>query len=357
MKIKTNIYLNIKSLFIYNMSKILTAGMKRRATYESLVRDTILEPKDKIKLPNREASILRRTQQLSRYDDDDFLGLETINEKINKERIQQIELLKLIAQKPMGTMLVERARQSEVKSYDIGSDVQYDEDADDAYNDIYDEVRKNSEDNIRDIIEQSLGDIHDKSVITATLSAFKSGLNETDTPQEIPQEIEQSSVSRKVARNLGPEFETSNSKFIEDLTRQTPGTSSKDTPGASSSSKDVPIGFSDKLPPKDIKNLQIDMVVRRLQAAVNHYLVAIKNNKKLLKENKEITIMELENIKIPEEVLKQILDEINKYTTEEDKAKKKKIAADLKTMYIEPSIWENLIPIKPRTTTVPVKSK
>ena len=93
------------------MSKILTAGMKRRATYESLVRDTILEPKDKIKLPNREATILRRTQQLSRYDDDDFLGLETLNEKINKERIQHLELLKLVAQKPDATMSLERARQ------------------------------------------------------------------------------------------------------------------------------------------------------------------------------------------------------------------------------------------------------
>ncbi len=48
--------------------------MKRRATYETLVRDTILNPKDKINLPDREATLLRNTQQLSRYDDDDFLG-------------------------------------------------------------------------------------------------------------------------------------------------------------------------------------------------------------------------------------------------------------------------------------------
>jgi len=43
------------------MSKIFTADMKRRATYETLVRDTILEPKDKINLPDREATLLRNT--------------------------------------------------------------------------------------------------------------------------------------------------------------------------------------------------------------------------------------------------------------------------------------------------------
>ena len=64
------------------MSKIFTADMKRRATYETLVRDTILEPKDKINLPDREATLLRNTQQLSKYDDDDFLDLNKDNEKM-----------------------------------------------------------------------------------------------------------------------------------------------------------------------------------------------------------------------------------------------------------------------------------
>ena len=95
------------------MSKIFTADMKRRATYETRVRDTILEPKDKINLPDREATLLRNTQQLSRYDDDDFLGLEKDNERITKERIQQIEITKLVAESPMKTITVERATQAE----------------------------------------------------------------------------------------------------------------------------------------------------------------------------------------------------------------------------------------------------
>ena len=49
--------------------KLNKAQMHQRPTYETLVRDTILEPKDKIAFPDRTATILRKTQQLTRYDD------------------------------------------------------------------------------------------------------------------------------------------------------------------------------------------------------------------------------------------------------------------------------------------------
>ena len=97
------------------MSKIFTADMKRRATYETLVRDTILNPKDKINLPDREATLLRNTQQLSRYDDDDFLGLEKDNNQITKERIQQIEITKLVSDTHTKTITVEKAMQEQPK--------------------------------------------------------------------------------------------------------------------------------------------------------------------------------------------------------------------------------------------------
>ena len=66
------------------MSKLNKAQMHKRPTYETLVKDTILEPKDKIALPDRTATILRKTQQLSRYDDSEFLDLEKDNENIAK---------------------------------------------------------------------------------------------------------------------------------------------------------------------------------------------------------------------------------------------------------------------------------
>ena len=69
--------------------KLNKAQMHKRPTYETLVKDTILEPKDKIALPDRAATILRKTQQLTRYDDAEFLDLEKDNEQIAKEKAQQ----------------------------------------------------------------------------------------------------------------------------------------------------------------------------------------------------------------------------------------------------------------------------
>ena len=40
--------------------KLNKAQMHQRPTYETLVKDTILEPKDKIALPDRAATILRK---------------------------------------------------------------------------------------------------------------------------------------------------------------------------------------------------------------------------------------------------------------------------------------------------------
>ena len=74
------------------MSKLLKSQLKQRPTYETLVKDTILEPKDKIALPDRQATILRKTQQLSRYDDFEFIDLEKDHEKIAKEQAQQMNV-------------------------------------------------------------------------------------------------------------------------------------------------------------------------------------------------------------------------------------------------------------------------
>ena len=67
------------------MTKLLKAELHTRPTYETLVRDTILNPKDKIALPDRQAT---NTQQLCRYDEADFLDLEKDNENIAKAKAQ-----------------------------------------------------------------------------------------------------------------------------------------------------------------------------------------------------------------------------------------------------------------------------
>ena len=91
------------------MSKLFKAQMHERPTYETLVKYTILEPKDKIALPDRSATILRRTQQLSRYDDAEFLDLEKDQENISKDQAQQIRIRASIGADPGGSIAEERA--------------------------------------------------------------------------------------------------------------------------------------------------------------------------------------------------------------------------------------------------------
>ena len=68
------------------MAKLFKAQMHQRATYEELLQDTVLNPKDKINLPNRRATQLRSTQQLSQWDDSDFLGLQKQSDDIMREK-------------------------------------------------------------------------------------------------------------------------------------------------------------------------------------------------------------------------------------------------------------------------------
>jgi hypothetical protein len=56
-------------LYTMNFNK---AVMHRVPTYNELIRDTIIAPKDRIAVPDRMATQLRNTPQLTRFDDDRF---------------------------------------------------------------------------------------------------------------------------------------------------------------------------------------------------------------------------------------------------------------------------------------------
>ena len=86
------------------MTKLLKAELRTRPTYETLVKDTILNPKDKIALPDRAATILRKTQQLTRYDEAEFLDLEKDNENIAKEKAQQANIQSSVGGAPDGSI-------------------------------------------------------------------------------------------------------------------------------------------------------------------------------------------------------------------------------------------------------------
>ena len=67
------------------MVSLAKQAMRQRSTYESLVRDTILNPRDKINLPNRTATLLRSTQKLNQFDEESFLDLDEENKRIAAE--------------------------------------------------------------------------------------------------------------------------------------------------------------------------------------------------------------------------------------------------------------------------------
>ena len=50
--------------------------MHKRPSYNEIAHDALFNAEDKIKLPNREATLLRNSQKLTMYDDPAFLDLE-----------------------------------------------------------------------------------------------------------------------------------------------------------------------------------------------------------------------------------------------------------------------------------------
>jgi hypothetical protein len=50
--------------------------MHKRPSYNEIAHDAMFNQEDKIKLPNREATLLRNSQKLTLYDDPAFIDLE-----------------------------------------------------------------------------------------------------------------------------------------------------------------------------------------------------------------------------------------------------------------------------------------
>ena len=94
------------------MTKLVSfqkSTMHPRPSYEELLHDTVLEPKDRIALPNRRAMQLRNTQQLSMWDDPTFLDLDTQAKNVTINQLHHNEVNNIIQQSPDKTQAEERA--------------------------------------------------------------------------------------------------------------------------------------------------------------------------------------------------------------------------------------------------------
>ena len=85
----------------------------KRPTYAELVRDTITNPKDKIALPDRYATQLRNTPQMTRYDDESFLDLTQDNKTIMVERMKQTTMRQQVAASKTKTHTMEKETNTE----------------------------------------------------------------------------------------------------------------------------------------------------------------------------------------------------------------------------------------------------
>jgi hypothetical protein len=68
----------------------------RKPTYDELIQEAVIHPTETIKYPNRIATQLRTTPQLTRFDDESFLDMNTINSNAAKQNIQQTAYQKAI---------------------------------------------------------------------------------------------------------------------------------------------------------------------------------------------------------------------------------------------------------------------
>jgi hypothetical protein len=61
----------------------------RKPTYDELIQEAVIHPTETIKYPNIIATQLRTTPQLTRFDDESFLDMNTINSNAAKQNIPQ----------------------------------------------------------------------------------------------------------------------------------------------------------------------------------------------------------------------------------------------------------------------------
>ncbi len=81
----------------------------KKPTYAEIVKQTITNATDKIALPDREATQLRNTPQLTRYDDESFTDLNNDNQHIILEQLKQTNLRQAVSTPTIHTHKVERA--------------------------------------------------------------------------------------------------------------------------------------------------------------------------------------------------------------------------------------------------------
>jgi hypothetical protein len=126
----------------------------RKPTYEELIQEAIINPTEMIKYPNRIATQLRNTPQLTRFDDENFLDVNILNSNTMKQNIQQTAVQKAL--QPIARQI--RTGYEQFDILDTEDTIQQQADDNDAHLEESQTAKRKREDNIQRRLEDELAD-------------------------------------------------------------------------------------------------------------------------------------------------------------------------------------------------------
>jgi hypothetical protein len=124
----------------------------RKPTYEELIQEAIINPTEMIKYPNRIATQLRNTPQLTRFDDESFLDINILNSNTMKQNIQQTAVQKAL--QPIGRQIKTGLEQFDI--FDNDESIQQQADDNDAPLEELQITKRKREDSLLDEFEDAL---------------------------------------------------------------------------------------------------------------------------------------------------------------------------------------------------------
>jgi predicted phage tail protein len=126
----------------------------RKPTYEELFQEAIINPTEMIKYPNRIATQLRNTPQLTRFDDENFLDVNILNSNAMKQNIQQTAVQKAL--QPISRQIKTGLEQFDI--FDTDESIQQQADDNEAHLEELQTAKRKRDDNILDKFEDALSD-------------------------------------------------------------------------------------------------------------------------------------------------------------------------------------------------------
>jgi hypothetical protein len=170
----------------------------RKPTYEELIQEAIINPTEMIKYPNRIATQLRHTPQLTRFDDESFLDINILNSNAMKQNIQQTAVQKAL--QPISRQIKTGLEQFDI--FDTDDSIQQQADDNEAHLEELQTATRKRDDNILDKFEDALSDPSQiGEMIASSSSNIRGNLRGSSSSSAVtPQEEEEEDIQPNVRK-------------------------------------------------------------------------------------------------------------------------------------------------------------